>query len=76
MPAKSTLPPEAAAVYDLSMEARVAVMEHVALSIDKGFADLRQDIRDLRQELRWLLTLGIAATAVLLGVMAHGFHWF
>jgi hypothetical protein len=46
------------------------------LSIDKGFADLRQDIRDLRQELRWLLTLGIAATAVLLGVMAHGFHWF
>jgi hypothetical protein len=43
-------------------------------------ADIRYDIRDLRAELYtdlpWTIGLGLAATASILAVMAHGFHWY
>jgi hypothetical protein len=39
--------------------------------------------RELKSETRWLLSLGLAATAFLLAadggifaLIAHGFHWF
>jgi uncharacterized protein YdhG (YjbR/CyaY superfamily) len=76
------------------MEARVAVLEQIAVSIDKTLPEIRQDIREMRGEIaevrrelksetRWLLSLGLAATAFLLAadgglfaLIAHGFHWF
>ncbi len=59
--------------------------------LHQGFADVRKEMHqgftDIRQEqktdTRWLLTLGLAATAFVLAaiaglfaLMAHGFHWY
>jgi uncharacterized coiled-coil protein SlyX len=101
MAENTTLPPPAAPAYDRAMEARVAVLEQIAVSIDETLSEIRQDIREMRGDLRemrkeitdvrremkgetrWLLSLGLAATAFLLAadgglfaLIAHGFHWF
>jgi len=75
------------------MEAGIAVLEQIAISTDKSLGEMRQDLRDLRQDLnkslaemcqelrefrqdlKTMLGLGLAATATILAVMAHGFHW-
>jgi hypothetical protein len=93
MAENTTLPPAGTPAYDPSMDARVSILEHIVLSIDKTLGDIRQDLREMRQDLadirrdqksdtRWLLGLGLAATAFLLAadaglfaLMAHGFHW-
>jgi hypothetical protein len=72
------------------MEARVAVLEHIAATtlatlerverridgLETGMrADLRQIQSDARADFRWLLGIMLGGFAGLLGVMAHGFHW-
>ena len=37
--------------------------------------DIRTDIRDLRRDMRWLMGAFGGGFLILLGVMAHGFHW-
>ena len=68
------------------MEARVAVLEHIAQTTAAGIDRLERRLdllaADQRADYRWLLgiMLGgfatmLAGFAGLLGVMAHGFHW-
>jgi hypothetical protein len=62
------------------MEARVAVLEEIARSTEKLLEkmDVRMEKMEDRQhsDFKWLLSLGIGATALLLATMAHGFKWF
>jgi hypothetical protein len=68
------------------MEARVAVLEQIAKDTKDvlGRIESRMDRIDTRldrmedrhvSEFKWLLTLGIGATAFLFATLAHGFHW-
>ncbi|MBV9736154.1 MAG: hypothetical protein JO209_09615 [Acidisphaera sp.] len=69
------------------MESRVAVLETIARNTESALAEIRSELRGMRtsidaelrdiraaqaRDFRWML----AAFAALLGVMAHGFHWF
>ncbi len=65
--------------HDTDMEARIAVLEEIARSTEKLLE--KMDARMIRiedrqsRDLRWLIGLGLGATALVLGVMAKGFHW-
>jgi len=65
--------------HDGGMEARVARLEAGMEHVVRELVDIRQDIRDLRRELhsttKWLLAAYGAGFIILLGAMAHGFHW-
>jgi len=62
------------------MEARVAVLAEIARRNEKLLQkmDARMEKMEDRQhsDFKWLLSLGIGATALLLATMAHGFRWF
>ncbi len=62
------------------MEARVAVLEEIARRNEKLLQkmDVRMEKMEDRQhsDFKWLSSLGIGATALLLTTMAHGFRWF
>jgi hypothetical protein len=61
------------------MEARVAVLEQIAKNTEKVLdrLDSRMEHVEDRQssDFKWLLGMGMAATAFLFAAMAHGFHW-
>ncbi len=68
------------------MEARVAVLEHIAQTTAATLERLERSIErlerridavaaDQRSDFRWLLGIMLGGFAGLLGVMAHGFHW-
>lgn len=65
--------------HDGGMEARVARLEAGMEHVVRELVDIRQDIRGLRGELhsttKWLLAAYGAGFIILLGAMAHGFHW-
>jgi hypothetical protein len=56
------------------------VLEEIARNTSVALTEIRADVRELRQEthrdFRWVLGILLGAWASLLGVMAHGFHWF
>ena len=65
---------------------RVAVLEQIARDTQLMLAEIRADIREIRQRqddnFKFIVRLHfaqfaalVAMTAALLGVMAHGFHW-
>ena len=73
--------------HDEGMEARVARLEAIAEHVKTDIGDLRADMRGLRTEVhdfrkethadtRWMLAALGAGFLILLGAMAHGFHWF
>ena len=59
---------------------RLAVLEEIAKGTKEALADMRAEIRalraDQRSDFRWLLGIILGGYVGLLGVMAHGFHWF
>jgi hypothetical protein len=68
------------------MEARLAVLEEIASSTRAVLKEIRDDIRDLRSELKSVrdrqdadlrLVFGalVAVALGLAGLMAKGFHW-
>ncbi|MBN9562627.1 MAG: hypothetical protein J0H14_18150 [Alphaproteobacteria bacterium] len=68
------------------MEARVAVLEHLAQTTSAAIERVERRLdtlaSDQRADFRWIvgIMLGgfvavLGAFAGLLGVMAHGFHW-
>jgi hypothetical protein len=63
-----------------NMEARVAKLEASVEHIQRDTADIKSDIRTLRDnartDFRILFGAIIAATLGLAGLMARGFHWF
>jgi len=62
------------------MEARVAVLAEIARRNEKLLQkmDARMEKMEDRRHsgFKWLLSLGIGATALLLATMVHGFRWF
>jgi hypothetical protein len=75
----SSLPDGGGPPYDGSMEARVATLEEVARNTEKLLEKMDERMKTLEDrqhsDFRWLISFGIAATAAILGTMAHGFHW-
>jgi tetrahydromethanopterin S-methyltransferase subunit G len=72
--------------YDSGMEARVAVLEHIAQTTAAGIERIDRRLEGLerridavnseqRADYRWLLGIMLGGFAAMLGVMAHGFHW-
>ena len=62
--------------YPNSIETRVALLERSIDGINDTLKEIKQDLKDMRKEMksdfRWLLTI-IGGLGF---VMAHGFHWF
>jgi hypothetical protein len=67
--------------YDLGMEARVAVLAHIAQTTAAGIerlerrldavaAEQRADMRDIRTDFRWLLGIMLGGFAAMLGGFA------
>jgi hypothetical protein len=51
------------------------VLEQIARSTAVTLGEMHKDIRELRTDMRWLLSIMLGGFAAMLGVMAHGFHW-
>lgn len=77
--------------YPNSLETRVALVEMAIINIsrthdelkshnirlenkmDLGFSEIR---KEMKSDLRLVLSIMGALSACLAGIMAHGFHWF
>ena len=72
------------------VEARIARLESDVAHLRSDVADIKVDVRALRERMdtrmdrleskfdskfAWLLSVGVAATAGILGAMARGFGW-
>ncbi len=61
------------------MEARLAVLEQIAVSTKEILIEMKADIRELRQDQKsdFRITFGALITVAigLAGLMAHGFKW-
>ncbi len=72
--------------YDMSMEARVAVLESIAAQTSATLTEIKQEMRDFRRELHefrgihdrdFRITFGaiITTTIGLAALIAHVAHW-
>jgi len=63
----------------MSMEARIAVLEEIAVSTRATLKDLRDDLRTVRDrqeaDFRILFAALIGLALGMAGLMAKGFHW-
>jgi len=61
------------------VEARLAVLEQIAVSTKEILIEMKADIRELRQDQKsdFRITFGALITVAigLAGLMAHGFKW-
>jgi hypothetical protein len=55
--------------YDLYYESRMTKLETIS-------EQLASDIKEIKNDLRWVLGLIIGFAGIFLGLMAKGFHWF
>jgi hypothetical protein len=55
--------------YDLYYESRMTRMESTTES-------MKEDIKEIKTDLRWLLGIVIGGNAGMFALMAHGFKWF
>ena len=55
--------------YDLYYESRMTKMETIA-------EQLIETTKEIKNDLRWMFGIMIGFSGILLGLMAHGFHWF
>jgi hypothetical protein len=64
---------------DTAMEARIAVLEEIAVSTRATLKDLRDDLRTVRArqeaDFRILFAALIGVALGMAGLMAKGFHW-
>ena len=54
--------------YDLYFESRVSKLEVISEKLREDISDIK---REMKTDFRWIITLMI----MMLGVMAKGFHW-
>ena len=77
--------------YPLHVETRIALLEQSIGHINQTLIEMKKDFkeglsynceeirefrRDVKSDHRWMFGLMIAFGTGLMGVMAHGFHWF
>lgn len=62
--------------YDLLYEQRMTRVETAIENMSTNFSDIRQDMREIRTDFRWLLGIMLGGFGGLFALMAHGFHWF
>jgi hypothetical protein len=66
--------------YPDSQETRIALLEMSIAHVNETLTRIEQDSKEFRKEMRsdfrWIIGLMIMFSTGLLGVMAHGFHWF
>jgi len=66
--------------YPVHMETKVALLEQSIMHINQTLLRIENDSKEFRSEVkndfRWMFGLMIAFGSGLMGVMAHGFHWF
>lgn len=61
--------------YDLYYESRMTKMETLSESLIKSVSEIREDVREMRNDIRWVFGIMIGFAAIILGIMAKGFHW-
>lgn len=54
--------------YDLYYESRMTKMETIA-------EDLKENVKEIKNDLRWMLGIMLGFSGIMLGLMAKGFHW-
>ncbi len=62
--------------YDLLYEQRMTRVETTLENVDKSLTEIKEGMREIRSDFRWLFGLMIVFSGSLLGVMAKGFHWY
>lgn len=55
--------------YDLYYESRMTKMETIA-------EELKDDVKEIKSDMRWMLGIWISINIIMMGLMAKGFHWF
>jgi putative ribosome biogenesis GTPase RsgA len=66
--------------YDLLFEARLTkvetTMDEISKSLDYRTEDLKDLIKEVKADLRWMFGIMLGFSGIMLGLMAKGFHWF
>jgi hypothetical protein len=55
--------------YDLYYESRMTKMEVIG-------EELKNDVKEIKSDLRWMLGVWISINTIMLGLMVHGFKLF
>jgi len=55
--------------YDLYYESRMTKMETIS-------EELKDNVKEIKTDLRWMLGLMLMFSGIMLGMMAKGFHWY
>ncbi len=58
--------------YDLLFESRLAKTE---ATMDYMYAHMNDSFKEIKSDLRWMFGIMLGFGAILLGLMAKGFHW-
>jgi hypothetical protein len=59
--------------YDLMFESRLSKVE---TGLENAEKNLGEAIKELKSDLRWMFSIMLGFSGILLGLMAHGFKWF
>lgn len=54
--------------YDLYYESRMT-------KVESAVEELKEDTKEIKSDLRWVLGLMISFSTIMIGIMAKGFHW-
>lgn len=67
-------------IYPDKIDTRVALLEQSIGHINQTLIRIENDSKEFRREIkndfRWMIGLMIAFGSGIIGVMAHGFHWY
>jgi hypothetical protein len=58
------------------VDRRVAVLEQIPRDTATALSEMRADIRQMRDDFRWLLRVVVGGCIAVLGVLGHVAHWF
>lgn len=62
--------------YDLYYESRMTKIETLTDALVKAITEIREDVREIRSDIRWVFGIMLGFTSIILTLMARGFHWF